>query len=126
MPKLYDELASWWPLLSPPADYEDEAAFYGRTLAATCERPPLTLSELGSGGGNNASSTTGMSKVCSGARTGSGCSQRLDSRRVPCPSIIPSSNPALMKCSWRSDRDNTTATRDAALTVLPQAFTDAS
>jgi len=55
MPKLYDELASWWPLLSPPADYEEEAAFYGRTLAAACERPPLTLSELGSGGGNNAS-----------------------------------------------------------------------
>ena len=55
MPKLYEELASWWPLLSPPADYEEEAAFYGRTLAAACERPPLTLLELGSGGGNNAS-----------------------------------------------------------------------
>jgi SAM-dependent methyltransferase len=55
MPKLYEELASWWPLLSSPADYEEEAAFYGRTLAAACERPPRTLLELGSGGGNNAS-----------------------------------------------------------------------
>ena len=55
MPKLYEELASWWPLLSPLVDYEEEAAFYGKTLAAACERPPLTLLELGSGGGNNAS-----------------------------------------------------------------------
>ena len=55
MPKLYEELASWWPLLSPPAEYEEEAAFYERTLAAACERQPLTLLELGSGGGNSAS-----------------------------------------------------------------------
>jgi SAM-dependent methyltransferase len=54
-PKLYEELASWWPLLSAPAEYEEEAAFYGRTLAAACERPPRTVVELGSGGGNNAS-----------------------------------------------------------------------
>ena len=52
---MYEELASWWPLLSPPAEYEEEAAFYGRTLAAACERPLRTLLELGSGGGNNAS-----------------------------------------------------------------------
>jgi SAM-dependent methyltransferase len=55
LPKLYDELASWWPLLSPPADYAEEAAFYERTLLAACERPARTLLELGSGGGNNAS-----------------------------------------------------------------------
>jgi SAM-dependent methyltransferase len=55
MPKLYEELASWWPLLSGPADYEEEAAFYGKTLAAACDRPPRTVLELGSGGGNNAS-----------------------------------------------------------------------
>ena len=54
MPKMYDELASWWPLLSPPADYEEEAAFYARTLADACERPLRTVLELGSGGGNNA------------------------------------------------------------------------
>jgi SAM-dependent methyltransferase len=55
LPKLYDELASWWPLLSPPTDYAEEAAFYERTLLAACERPVRTLLELGSGGGNNAS-----------------------------------------------------------------------
>jgi SAM-dependent methyltransferase len=55
MPKMYDELAWWWPLLSPPDDYHEEAAFYGDTLAAACERPPVDVLELGSGGGNNAS-----------------------------------------------------------------------
>jgi hypothetical protein len=54
-PKLYTELASWWTLLSSPADYAEEAAFYERTLCDACERPPRTLLELGSGGGNNAS-----------------------------------------------------------------------
>jgi hypothetical protein len=55
VPRLYDELAPWWPLLSPPAEYEEEAAFYGSTLAAAGERVPRTLLELGSGGGSNAS-----------------------------------------------------------------------
>jgi SAM-dependent methyltransferase len=53
--KLYDELAAWWPLMSAPAEYEEEAAFYGTTLAGACARPPYTVLELGSGGGNNAS-----------------------------------------------------------------------
>jgi SAM-dependent methyltransferase len=55
VPRLYDELASWWPLLSPPSDYEDESAFYQETLRAAGQRPVKTLLELGSGGGNNAS-----------------------------------------------------------------------
>jgi trans-aconitate methyltransferase len=54
-PKLYDELASWWPLLSTPADYAEEAAFFQRLLIEACDRSPRTLLELGSGGGNNAS-----------------------------------------------------------------------
>jgi len=55
VPKLYGELASWWTLLSPPSDYVEEAAFYWETLGAACDRPPQSLLELGSGGGNNAS-----------------------------------------------------------------------
>jgi trans-aconitate methyltransferase len=54
-PRLYSELASWWPLLSAPGEYVEEATFYGRTLVEACDRPPRTLLELGSGGGNNAS-----------------------------------------------------------------------
>jgi len=54
-PKLYRELASWWPLLSAPEDYAEEAAFYQRAIIDACARTPETLLELGSGGGNNAS-----------------------------------------------------------------------
>jgi hypothetical protein len=50
MQKLYDELAEWWPLMSAPADYADEAEFYGRTLRDACAAPPRTMLELGSGG----------------------------------------------------------------------------
>jgi SAM-dependent methyltransferase len=53
--KMYGDLAAWWPLLSAPEDYEEEAAFYGRTLAESLDEPPRTVLELGSGGGNNAS-----------------------------------------------------------------------
>jgi trans-aconitate methyltransferase len=54
-PKLYRELAEWWPLLSPPGEYADEAAFYERALVESATRQLTTLLELGSGGGNNAS-----------------------------------------------------------------------
>lgn len=54
-PKLYNELAAWWPLLSAPADYAEEAAFFQQILQAAGDPPPRTLVEFGSGGGNNAS-----------------------------------------------------------------------
>jgi SAM-dependent methyltransferase len=54
-PKLYSDLADWWPLLSPPSDYEEEAAIYVAALRAACDQTPRSLLELGSGGGNNAS-----------------------------------------------------------------------
>jgi trans-aconitate methyltransferase len=54
-PRLYGELAAWWPLLSDPADYVEEAAFYQTQLLAACDGEARTLLELGSGGGNNAS-----------------------------------------------------------------------
>ncbi len=55
LPKMYARLADWWPLLSAPDEYAEEAEFYRQTLTAACTRPPRTLLELGSGGGNNAS-----------------------------------------------------------------------
>ena len=54
-PKLYHELASWWPLLSAPADYAEEAEFYRKTILSYCSMLPETVLELGCGGGNNAS-----------------------------------------------------------------------
>ena len=54
MTKLYNELAAWWPLLSPPEDYVDEATFF-RQILADAELPVApTLLELGCGGGSNA------------------------------------------------------------------------
>jgi ubiquinone/menaquinone biosynthesis C-methylase UbiE len=55
IPLLYSELADWWPILSIPEDYAEEAAFYQQVLQSACASPPRTLLELGSGGGNNAS-----------------------------------------------------------------------
>lgn len=51
---MYSELADWWPLLSSPSDYAEEAAYYASMLRDHCHRPARTVLELGSGGGNNA------------------------------------------------------------------------
>lgn len=55
LPKLYLELADWWPVLSAPEDYAEEAAWYRNALLSASKRNGRTLLELGSGGGNNAS-----------------------------------------------------------------------
>ncbi len=55
VPKLYRELASWWPLLSAPAEYAEEATTYRELLVRGCETLPRAVLELGSEGGNNAS-----------------------------------------------------------------------
>lgn len=53
-PKLYGELAEWWPTFSTPEEYRSEATFFKRVLASTSKPPPRTVLELGSGGGNSA------------------------------------------------------------------------
>ena len=54
--RLYSALASWWPLLSPPSEYEEEAADLLPLLEPSSQPgPALTLLELGSGGGSLAS-----------------------------------------------------------------------
>ena len=55
MPKLYAEIAPWWPLISPPEEYEEEAGIYLRHLLEAADSTPRTALELGSGGGHNAS-----------------------------------------------------------------------
>jgi SAM-dependent methyltransferase len=55
LPRLYADLASWWPLLSPPDEsYAEEAAAIIAMLTEALGRCPPTILELGSGGGNNA------------------------------------------------------------------------
>ncbi|HEX6105121.1 MAG TPA: class I SAM-dependent methyltransferase [Gemmatimonadales bacterium] len=53
--RLYDRLAGWWPLLSPPDEYEEEAADLLGRLGAPPPAPPgerPALLELGAGGGS--------------------------------------------------------------------------
>lgn len=49
--RMYAELAHWWPLLSPPSHYAEEAAFY-RALLRGVRPAARTLLELGCGGGS--------------------------------------------------------------------------
>jgi SAM-dependent methyltransferase len=49
----YSELADWWPLISPPEEYTEEAAFFAN-LFASAPIPVREVLELGSGGGHNA------------------------------------------------------------------------
>jgi SAM-dependent methyltransferase len=51
--RFYGELAAWWPLISPPEDYEEEAAEVSSLLASSSV-PVREVLELGSGGGHNA------------------------------------------------------------------------
>jgi trans-aconitate methyltransferase len=51
--RLYHDLADWYPLLTPVADYVEEAAFCRRLYETHCRRPPRTLLDLGCGGGHN-------------------------------------------------------------------------
>jgi hypothetical protein len=50
--RFYSALAAWWPLVSPPEDYAEEAADLLPSIMAAADAPPATLLELGSGGGS--------------------------------------------------------------------------
>jgi SAM-dependent methyltransferase len=54
LPRLYADLAPWWPLVSPPEEYADEADFVAELLLSA-ERDVREVLELGSGGGHMAS-----------------------------------------------------------------------
>jgi SAM-dependent methyltransferase len=51
-PRLYADLASWWPLLSPPAHYVEEVEDLAAELFSATDSAPRTLLELGCGGGS--------------------------------------------------------------------------
>lgn len=52
--QIYGALADWWPVFSPPRAYRREAAHFARVLRKATSPSPVTLLELGSGGGNSA------------------------------------------------------------------------
>lgn len=51
---MYTDLAPWWPLLSPPADYAEEAAYFADLMTQFCGGEAREVLELGCGGGHNA------------------------------------------------------------------------
>ena len=53
--KFYEGIADWWPVISPPSEYAEEAALYVEMIRSAAHRPVRQVLELGSGGGNNAS-----------------------------------------------------------------------
>lgn len=50
--KLYGELADWWPLMSPPEEYEAEAGPIASLLSVHATKHHPRLLELGAGGGH--------------------------------------------------------------------------
>ena len=50
---LYRDLAAWWPLISAPEEYTEEAAT-AATVLSSASIPVREVLELGSGGGHNA------------------------------------------------------------------------
>ena len=57
--RLYRELAGWWPLISPPEEYAQEAAYLGAVLDSHPGPPVREVLDLGSGGGHIAMHLTG-------------------------------------------------------------------
>jgi len=51
--KLYNQLATWWPLLSPHTEYEEEAELY-LSVIKNYKKDIQEGVEFGSGGGSNA------------------------------------------------------------------------
>ena len=55
LPRLYTDLAPWWPLLSPPEAYCEDALVVHTLIARVLGREPRSLLELGCGSGTLAS-----------------------------------------------------------------------
>jgi hypothetical protein len=59
---MYADLAEWWPLLSPAAECEEEAADLLPDLLAAPDAPPKTLLELGAGGAASRGTSSSTSR----------------------------------------------------------------
>ena len=52
-PRLYDDLAWLWPIVSPPEDYREECVEYRQLIEQRSRRPVRSLLHLGCGGGHH-------------------------------------------------------------------------
>ena len=59
LPRLYEKFAHYWPLMSPPEEYAEEAEVWRNTIRARLGPGRHELLELGVGGGHNMSHLTG-------------------------------------------------------------------
>jgi SAM-dependent methyltransferase len=50
--RLYRDLAGWWPLISPPGQYAQEAQYLAAVLDSSAGVPVREVLDLGSGGGH--------------------------------------------------------------------------
>lgn len=50
--RLYHDLADWWPLISPPGEYTEEAAYLADVLSTTAAVAVHEVLDVGSGGGH--------------------------------------------------------------------------
>jgi SAM-dependent methyltransferase len=57
--RLYSELAAWWPLISPPAEYQQDAAALAEVFRSA-SLPVREVLDLGSGGGHVAAHLKGQ------------------------------------------------------------------
>lgn len=62
-PRMYADVASWWPLLSPPEEYDDEGR-YLRSILDSTRDGVVDVLDLGSGGGHLASRLGGGLDLC--------------------------------------------------------------
>jgi ubiquinone/menaquinone biosynthesis C-methylase UbiE len=53
--RIYRDLAKWYPLITAPPGYAEEAAHIAAAIEFVCDGPAETLLELGAGAGANAS-----------------------------------------------------------------------
>ena len=56
--RLYQDLAVWWPLISPPGEYAEEAAYLA-AMFSSAALPVREVLDLGSGGGHVAAGLKG-------------------------------------------------------------------
>jgi SAM-dependent methyltransferase len=57
--RLYQDLAGWWPLISPPEEYAEEAAYLA-AMFSSAALPVREVLDLGSGGGHVAAGLKGQ------------------------------------------------------------------
>src|SRR5260221_56706 len=107
--RLYTELAQWWPLISPPAEYAQEAAYLSGVLTSAA-LPVREVLDLGSGGGGVAAHLKERFAMTladlSAGRPGPACGPRRASTRklIPAPQPFPGGRTTFLPAAGGHDQ----------------------